>query len=1034
MRHFASARGGFRWSAGASAAALAIAAAFAVPAQAQDAPPAAAPAIDDATGVADVTDEQEVVVTGSRIARRDYAANTPIVTLPEETLENTSSFALETKLNQLPQFASSGNSQFTAGYLNTGASTLNLRNLGDNRNLVLLDGRRAQPSTNSFAIDINTIPGALIDSVEVISGGASAVYGSDAVSGVVNFKLKDDFEGVQVGANYGLSRLEDNRIVDLEAVVGGNFADGRGNAVVALSYASRGAFYNGNRDFYIDGLLSGRNGGTLLAFGYYKPVSGNLPTQAAINSYYGQFGAPAGAVRNTTNVGFNNDATTLFNLAGTDIYNYRNQLGTRFQIDRVSTPNTAQVKESFDDSLLSTPLDRYSIFGKATYEVYDDVKVFLQGMYTSYLSTTMGGPVQADNFWVLNVPRDAAHPVPAALATLLDSRPTPGASWQLGKAQDYLGPRIVEHDNKIFQITGGLQGRIGGTDLSWEVYGSHGETTLVDTGVSGFANSLKIQELISAPNYGANFTATTGKCTSGLYPFGALTFPAETAVTNPNPLPQQRVSQDCVDYISERPVHQTKLVQDVVEANLQGGLFELPAGEVRFATGLGYRYNSYDYLPDPLTRPRADNSTVLMGQFGTLAVSGSTNVKEFYAEVLIPVLSDIPFIQALEVDLAYRYSDYEFAGGVHAYKGDVSWQVFDALRLRGGYQRAVRAPNVIELFSPPNQVQATGTDYCQSNTGSPFGNTPQNTTTRAQVQALCRSMMGAGAPASLDNYLGSSVNSLSSRPAGNPLLGPETADTFTVGAVFRPAWSLPGNAAVSLSVDYYNISIDGAIGFISAVQTYDLCFNVNGVSNPNFDPANRYCATIGRATSPGGGGNPTVVLSLYENQGGIKTDGVDVQADLAFDLAGGRFSINSVVNYLNSFTRSVAVGLPFLENAGYSGGYFKWKLFNSFSYRYEGMSLGLRWRHLDSVMNATRITAPCTPGPAAPACRPDTEAYDVFDLFMRWQVNDMVGVRVGVDNLLDRDPPIVGGIPGQTEGGSYDIIGRRFYGGVSFKF
>ena len=241
----------------------------------------------------------EIVVTGSRIARRDFEANSPITTVQEELLEQTSSFALESKLLQLPQFSGAPNSQYATGYFNSGAATLNLRNLGDNRNLVLLDGRRMQPSTSALAIDINTIPAALIDSIEVITGGASAAYGADAVSGVVNFKLKKNFQGAQLDGYYGLSERGDNRIVDISATLGGNFADQRGNAVFALSYSDRGEVQNRDVKFLQEGFRVGAvpASSSFLSTGYYNPIA-NQPTQAALDSYFGQFGAAPGVAPN----------------------------------------------------------------------------------------------------------------------------------------------------------------------------------------------------------------------------------------------------------------------------------------------------------------------------------------------------------------------------------------------------------------------------------------------------------------------------------------------------------------------------------------------------------------------------------------------------------------------------------------------------------------------------------------------------------------------------------------------------------------
>ncbi len=305
----------------------------------------------------------EIVVTGSRIARRDFEANSPITTVQEDLLEQTSSFALESKLLQLPQFSGAPNSQYATGYFNSGAATLNLRNLGDNRNLVLLDGRRLQPSTSALAIDINTIPAALIDSIEVITGGASAAYGADAVSGVVNFKLKKNFQGVQVDGYYGLSERGDNRIVDLSAAMGGNFADNRGNAVISLSYSDRGEVQNKDIEFLQDGFRVGAvpASSSFLSTGYYNPIA-NQPIAGRAERLLRRSSVRApGAVTRATQLGFNNDQQSLFNITGANIYNYQNPLFPRYAIDSYTSPTSKTVKQNFSaDTLASLPLTRYS--------------------------------------------------------------------------------------------------------------------------------------------------------------------------------------------------------------------------------------------------------------------------------------------------------------------------------------------------------------------------------------------------------------------------------------------------------------------------------------------------------------------------------------------------------------------------------------------------------------------------------------------------------------------------------------------------
>ncbi|HEU4663419.1 MAG TPA: TonB-dependent receptor plug domain-containing protein, partial [Dokdonella sp.] len=686
----------------------------------------------------------EVLVTGSRIARRDFEANSPITTVQQDLLQQTSSFALESKLLQLPQFSGATNSQFATGYFNSGAATLNLRNLGDNRNLVLLDGRRLQPSTAALAIDINTIPAALIDGIEVITGGASAAYGADAVSGVVNFKLKHKFQGFQLDGSYGSSERGDNRIVDISATMGGNFAEDRGNAIVALTYADRGEVRNRDIDFLQDGFRVGAvpASSSFLSSGYYNPIA-NLPSQAALDAYFGQFGAAPGAVTRATQIGFNNDQQSLFNITGANIYNYQNPLFPRYAIDSYTNPASKTVKQNFSaDTLASLPLTRYSAFGTATYDVTDDIQFFSQLIYTRYNSTTVGGAPVAANTWRVDIPRDAAHPVPAAFAALLDSRDQPNDPWAFNKDLTFMGLGQVEHTNDVFQFLTGVRGTIPSTDITWELYGAHGETQLVDKGVSGFASLVRYRELMTAPNYGANYKGQYGTCTSGINPFGEQNGVGAGQFGDPS-LPQ--VSADCIDYLNPYWTNTTKLNQDIVELTTQGKLVDLPAGEARFALGADYRSNSVSSKPDTAFAPDAGYFADIIGQFGVLPVSGSNNVKEVYGELLLPLLQDLPAVKKLELDLGYRYSDYNHAGGASAYKADINWMIASPVRIRAGYQRAVRAPNVVEQFGPPTLVFDSAVDACQSNVSASYANIPSNPN-RAQVQALCRTLMAAGAP------------------------------------------------------------------------------------------------------------------------------------------------------------------------------------------------------------------------------------------------------------------------------------------------
>lgn len=974
----------------------------------------------------EAADELEaVVVTGSRIARRDFVSATPVVTVGEELLKQNQDFAVETMLRQLPQFAASGTSQFSAGLGSTGASTLNLRAIGDNRNLVLLNGRRLMPSTANFAIDVNTIPSSLIDSVETLTGGASAVYGSDAISGVVNFKLKSNFTGVRLDAQYGSTFENDMTNANVTLTLGANFAEDRGNAVVAVDWADRGTFLQRDRDFYRRAWASAYPSApvTIIQGAYNPAIGGNPPSEAAVDAYFATLGAPANTVSRTSSLGFNDDGS-LFNTigtAGTGIYNFSSMVSP-YQAQSVNASGQHLVSEyPFVDAQLAVPVTRTSLFTKANYEINQYANVYLQAYSTQYDSRAVGGAVQFGNFWAITVPRDATHPVPQALATILDSRANPDGDWVLFKtATMFTGMRVTDNDSDVYQVVAGVTGKLGLSDWTYDLYGSNGRSQLVTTGVSGYVRNALAEVLFDAPNYGAGYSDSNGTCTSGVYPFGTFA-----------------PSQDCIDYMSAHPVNRTELKQDVVELNLQGGLFNLPAGQVRAAFGASWRNNTYLFKPDDtLTIARSSNQdTDFSGTFVTRGTQGEVSVTDIYTELLFPLLRDKSWARNLEASVGYRLSDYSVSGNVSAYKADLLWEPIETLRLRAGFQHAVRGPNVNELFQPPTPQFGAPTDPCRStvNTTNPTFNNPTNPN-RAQLQQLCRAMMGPGAPPitdpvndpyGLNSYNGGGDISTPAFVRGNPLLQPESADTITAGFVFQPQWELALGTRMSLSVDYYNIEVEDAIASVTSQATFDFCYNANG-GNPTYDPNNLYCRNIGRDQTPGSNGITTIVNATSQNLGMINTDGFDIQFDLSAQIGPGQLRFNSLANHILNFKQQAGANQPQLQYAGHTG-YFSWRLFNTISYQWGPANVGLRWQRLSAVEALAKVTNPASPNP-------DISAYDYFELTGAYTVNDKLSFRAGVSNLFDKEQPLTGTFLGTTDPQNYDIIGRRYYvrGTVTF--
>lgn len=1016
-----------------------------------------ASAPESSAATAPQANDESIVVTGSRIAKRDYESNSPIVTVSAEQLTSSSNVTLEATLEQMPQFAAGGD-QFGGG-----RATLNLRNLGTNRNLVLLEGRRLQPSQADFAPDINSLPQSIIGGVEVISGGASAVYGSDALSGVINFKLRKNFTGVELTGRYGVAEEGDYQTYNVGGIVGGDFADGRGNAFFAADYTNRGAVFNRDRDFFANAYRAGLGQSyTFIGNGYYKPGFAPI-NQSELDAYFTSAASnyANGAVNAATaTLGFNNTNLSIFNTSGANIYNYAGPPDLRYA---VATTNGVKsvVYIPGAESYLSGPLERYSFFGKSNYKISDNVEVFGQGFYTTYKTTGVQPAGLLDNFWALRIPRDAAHPVPTSLDYLLESRGAPvgtyigadGAThirgsaaatpWTYGGSSSFAGPLVKESTNQVYQVLAGIKGDLGFHNIHWEVTAQHGTSSTLVSNVSGSVRYSRLQELIAAPFYGQNYVSpTAGRlvCTTGILPFGetnssaAQPNPGAGSVTLGGRTFSRNISDDCLDYISGRAKENTTLDQDVVEGTVSGRLFKLPAGDVQFALGGTYRYNNYLFQTDSLYEPKADTSADIINDFGRRNTRGSTSVYEGFGELAIPLLRDLPFIESLDLDLAARYSDYEQAGGVWAYKADGSWTIVSGLQVRGGYQRAVRAPNVNELFGPQSTTFSFGVfDPCAANSPGPFGNNAGNPN-RAQVQTLCRALIPTTVPYDPNTYVGAGgIPLLVGSQAGNPALKPEKADTFTAGVVFRPSWNLPLNSRVSLSIDYYNIKIEGAVAALTPAESYQLCFNANGASNPTYSASNPYCTPIVRDPISG---FPVNVVNLNQNLGGLKTSGVDVQFDLTSSIGPGRLVINSVVSYLDSFQRQLNPTTSFVEYAGTTNGgsatYFRWRASTNVSYAIDPVTVGLRWRYYGSLKDATSIANPAT-------TIKGLRSYNVVDLYGNAQINDHFELQAGIDNVLNVSPRSYGVLAGATQSGQtlpsyYDVLGRRYFIGAKVKF
>lgn len=1058
--------------------------------------------------------QTSIVVTGSRIQRRDFVATSPIVTVDSELTEMSSSINLEANLNKLPQFAPAitqfiapnGRGDIQANANNTlGATTVSLRQLGSNRNLVLINGRRPTPINGSGVVDINSIPSAAIERVEVISGGASSTYGADAVGGVVNFILKRNFTGLNIDTQYGISQEGDGDEFRIATLFGASLDDGRGNVMMGMEYYDRKSVRIFDRDAYVDLYTDPQHpGNTIFSFeqDYITfPNAASRPDQADMNAlFYGKGASTAVNVPTNQNLYLNTDGSLFLNGstgtgAGYTPYGGVGYTGTVDGINRKLAGN-GLLRDNYVDQFLSTPTERYSFFASANYDLNDWISAFGQATFAKTRVFTRNLVPPAISSWGVLIPHgdeiyegnsligvasslnadgtthadylpggrfglncgpmggctnSEVFPTPPELTQLLDGRALPNADFQINKYLTQVGRRFTDNQNMSFQVMAGFNGEVPSTDITWEIFGSHGEA-VAKTDQYNFASVQRWRLLLASPNYGLGFNykanseapgggfqGATGTCTSGVNPF---TTPVWT--------------DDCADAVRLDLQNENRVKQDMVEFNTQGGLFDLPYGQLRFALGAAYRKNSIQFKTDSASTEGTAWYESVNGIYPQGNTNGSTDVSEIYGELLIPLLSDMPFVEELNLELGYRLSDYSTVGTVSTFKINGDWAPTYWLRFRGGYQQASRAPNLGELFTSATStldVAFDGDPCSRANPAAPTGignysANPDANPDAAQVEGLCRQIMGAEGA---EQYYrdGRTYNSAAftfSFPqlVGNPFLSEETAKTYTIGGVLTSPSSSPWLERLSLAVDYYNVNLTDGIAASGVAATYRRCFA--SVYNPNYE-LNEFCSLIQRVPATGEVGTIGVT---YANGGQVQTDGIDWQLNWAVDLedAGvglpGVFSTSVQGTYLLHFKTTTDKGiLPLTDFAGTLGGgevgtnagSYRWKLFTTFTYALDPVTVSLQWQHKPSVESAAFATGDTTITGAP--------AYDLFNLNGTAQLTDDVRIRFGIDNLFNKRPPLSGvntaatdeQLAGGTyESAQYDVLGRRFYIGASFEF
>ena len=1008
--------------------------------------------------VAQADADDAIVVTGSRIARPDLEAPSPVTTVTAEQFDLTGTVTVESLLNELPQIIP-GNTRVSNNQGGEDFSTLDLRGLGPQRTLILVDGERVPASSTTGVVDIGTIPAGLIERVDVVTGGASAVYGSDAMAGVINFILKDNYQGLEVQSQYGISDHGDGGEFNVQGLLGGNFGDDRGNLTFFASYFTRDKVGQGDRDvtrnagvlyydynisrYIVADYLTPTGPGQVLA----GPGGSGTPPQGSIsNNPANPFGGPLlnvlGSTRlspltgvSPTFVGANTDCNPL--TAGVNVttgnlsFNDAGQLSPSATGGLCTFADRATGSSRFNFNPLNylvTPYNRWNMAVTGRYDINDSIRLKVLANYTDSTQQVNLAPTPATGIDVpanspyirLGIPGNApcgigvsCHPdllaalnargtytgdltggsftsldgfrtaVPASGITALSSclRNSDGsvrnnnctfvsgasAPFTMARRFSETGPRVGDYNSKTATLRGTLSGPLA-HGFNWDATASYGRTFAVAS-LAGNINQTALKDGLNG-------------C-----PLGSLPNCVPVDIFGAGTVTGAQLSFVRVDTKETR-----KFTQARVAANITGNLFELPAGPVGIAIGAEVRTDRGDIIVDD-----AQRTGNIYGFNATQDQHGKVNTKEVYGEVRVPILADKPFFHELSVEAGARYSDYSSVGGLFNYKLGAQWAPVAWLKFRGIYNKAARAPSIVELFQNGDQGFPGYTDPCN-----------QTSRRTAAILAICQ----AQAPAV--NFTGFLQNNtqVQAFAFGNPNLKEETAKTYTFGAVLTPNLGL---GRFSATIDYYNIKIADIIAAQGAG------FYIANCSAQGF--GSDACNRIVRNAQTG---QIDAINTSIANGGTYKTSGVDAQINFAVPFADvglhipGRLRLNENISYL----RKLDFGVTAVPNAsgynfgGIGGTYPKWKSTLTTAYDSDSFTAQLRWNYNSSTVDYF--------GAANDGRLP---ALSYFDLSLRKKIGSNFEITAIVDNIFNaKYGKTVNGDQGGVETAYYSpiILGRYF--------
>ena len=1044
-----------------SAAPLAMGVALiASPAFAQDQSPPAGPI----EGQAEEEQNPEIMVTGSRIPQPNLESTSPVTVVNSQEIKLSGTTRAEDLINALPQvFAEFGGNVSNGA---SGTATVNLRGLGSNRTLVLINGRRLLPGDPELpSADLNTVPAALIDRVDVLTGGASSVYGADAVGGVVNFIMDTDFTGFRLDAQYSFYQhdnrsktgirnalaarnfpypdgsVADGGTIDVTATMGASFDDGRGHVVAYAGYRKIKAVAQDKRDYSActtQARPTALTTGTTPLFtcgGSATSANGSFIVYDFGNPNFDPDGAGPGGI-----VPYGDGTSTIY------------QVGPNRTLIPGSTPYNFAPTNYYQ-----RPDERYTMGFFANYEISPALQPYLEGMFMDDRSVAQIAPsgdfgntltlncdnplLSAQQRAIICHPQNLITPNGASVtaeaqagrvtapAVFLD--PTTGLPYFRGFAQILRrntegGPRRDDLQHTSYRIVGGMKGDLGG-GFSYDAYYQFGRTNFAET----YYNDVSVSRLTRS------LDVIDDPRTAGVDPICRSVLDA----SDPNCIPYDifngpgGVTQAAVNYITtpgfKRGVVEEQVASASVTALLGEYGFQTPWSNNGVALNVGFEYRN-EFLSE-VTDLEFQTGDLAGQGAATLPIEGEFSVKEAFVEARIPVVHD-NFIWDFSLELGYRYSDYSVGArsfNTDTYKIAGEFAPIRDIRFRGAYNRAVRAPNIQELFAPQRVALNGNADPCAG--PNPVANDPNATQANCARTGVSAAQYGAvaGNPAGQYNGL----------IGGNPNLSPEVADTYSLGVVLEPSF-IP---RLAITLDYFNIKVENTINQVGQDTTLQTCLTTG-------DPL--FCSLIHRDQFgslwrvPNG-----YVQDTTLNVGKLKTTGVDWGLSYAHDIGGlGSLSFNMNGTYLKDLTTDNGVSEPY-NCVGYYGLICgtptpKWRSKSRLTYTSPwGIGMSLGWRFFDSVQVDRKNPSATTKGTFAPM-NEKIPSQSYFDVTFTATVGEHYNFRLGVQNILDKAPPIIGSngtsavinacasvfCNGNTYPVVYDSLGRYIYAGVTLDF